>query len=783
MVRLKMAVLCAVVGRSLLGGSAVGGEERPVNVWQALGDGEFPLTGRYPNLIGCGLVWLPHEDAALVAPMLDERQANFRVLPFENPRWVIRSGTYPEGRVPDQWESPRAYCYLPGLKKVLYLKQEWRYAKDRRPTAGWLADPVGGAWEPLESDLCMSDRSADFNPAPGRDGLRLPIWGALCYDGHNHEALAFGGGGVWGRVGLDREPVKPADWIFDEAAKRTRRLLRGEAGPSEARRWFPAHLGTWVFPETEKVWKRIEQPLGLQPSGRIIPGMAYDAGERKIVLFGGDDLARCLNDTWVYDCRTRTWTEVKPKTMPQARAGHAMVYVPEQKAVFMAGGYAGGWRTLKDVWVFETAKNEWTRLGFDLPIESGSAAADYDPKRGLVLMAIYPQPRSNRRVPVYTLRLDVASAPKPAAEPSDPVKDWHCKAWTRWPSLLPEEWEAGVNTRGDLAQQRAELLALPANAWVRRRPPVSVPVRGWGSAIYDPKTHTGFLWGGGHGGYWGSDISEYDLLANRWGGMADPTKYAPIWLHGMAGGPPGVSFGGWSLLPCHARKSYGVDPLSDTVVNFIGDVYSPKHHLFFANIGRCPGAYGFSDQVAFVTAPHGVYGYVNGMLHRADVKGGRWREVAKGGPPDHHEFNHMCYDAKRDRILYFVFKTADVWSFDFRSKKWSEEKPTGGKPPKAPGDSTYIADLDAALLVFSEAETAAEKKPERLWFYKCDERKWYWAPHVGAAAFPNTTSLDHSPAYDPELKLVVRFYHADSKWQGVQVLRLDPAALRMTPME
>ena len=55
--------------------------------------------------------------------------------------------------------------------------------------------------------------------------------------------------------------------------------------------------------------------------------------------------------------------------------------------------------------------------------------------------------------------------------------------------------------------------------------------------------------------------------------MADPTTYNPIWLHGMVGGPPGVCFGGWSLLPSHARKSYGVDPLSDTVVNFVGDVF------------------------------------------------------------------------------------------------------------------------------------------------------------------------------------------------------------------
>jgi hypothetical protein len=754
------------------------------NGWTLLNDGSGQASGPCPAIL-----WLADQDQAMVGPFMSEKFKNNPGQAWmspDAPQWTNRLGSTPAGWVADMWDSPKDHVYLPRLRKILYVRQEWSYSQ-KRPAAGWLVDPVDGAWSPIEDPLSMSDRSTDFNPAPFGDGKRLPLWNAVCYDALNQEAVSFGGGGVWGRVGREQERVAAGDWIFDEAAKRVRRLTQDDAGNvTAARKWYPGQCGTWLFSEADQKWRALGQPLGQQPAGRILPGMVYDAAEKKIVLFGGDDLARCLDDTWVYDCAGRTWSRVQTPVTPRARAGHAMVYVPDQKVILLAGGYAGGWTPLKDVWVFHTARGEWTRLGLDLPAPVGGAGADYDPKRRLVLLASSAGAAGAKAIPVHTLRLDVAAAPKAEPEKSDPLNDWHCKAWSRWPSLLPDEWEAGTNKPGDAAAGRAAIAALPANTWVARKPPVNVPSRGWGSYVYDIRSHKGFAWGGGHSAYPGAEISEYDVVTDRWRSMAEPTNYNPVWLHGMVGGPPGLSFGGWSLLPSHARKSYGVDPLSGAIITYSGDVYSLKHHRVILHIGEFPLNWGGpSYQVAYVTAAHGLYAFActrsskpRSIVARANVARGQWEVVAEGTMGGHDEHDFLCWDSTRDRLLYFKAAGADVWAFDFATKQFSKEAAAGRQPAKALGDATYIPEMDAVLMVFADAPEA----PEQLWFYRCDERKWYTAPYQGdMAGRGNRTSRDHSPIYDPELKLVVRMFEP-GKWMGVNVMRLDPAALKLTPL-
>jgi hypothetical protein len=788
------ALVCAFVAHAA---------DTAVNVWTPLGDGSYPPPrGSWPNITGPALCWIADRDFGLVAPITTETEGRegpgYRRISFDEPKWSFVPGKPPA--TPDMWDSPRGYTYLPGLKKVLFVKQEWWWSSRKQATAGWLMDPAPAEpgrtnvmWEPLVSPLSMSDRAADFNAAtnaagPGmetaqREGLRLPIWGAVCYDALNQEAVSFGGGGVWGRVGKEKEKVGPGSWIFDEAAKRVRRLTTDDGTTiTEARKWYPGNCGTWLFSEAEKKWRPLEQPLGQQPCGRILPGMAYDADAKKIVLFGGDDLARCFDDTWIYDCTKRTWSRIETKVAPSARAAHAMVYVPDQKVILLAGGYGGGWRSLKDVWVFSTAKGEWTKLALELPALAGQASADFDPKRGLVIMAAYPSPRANNKIPVLTLKLDLAAAGKAEPVAANPKSVYHCKVsgGGKDGTDLPDEWLAGAAAPEDPAKTLAELKALPANVWKQLKPPKSVRERNWGWYPYDVRSHRAFAWGGGHCAYAGAEVSEFDVLGNRWRGMDDPTNYNPIWLHGMVAGPPGVSFGGWGLLPTHARKSYGVDPLSDSLINYVGDVYSLKHHRFVGNIGLCPGRYGVSSQVAFVTAPHGLYGYSSGLLAKADVKSGHWEELAKGGPR-HNEDCFLVHDTKRDRLLDFAADGKATWSFDFASKTWTEEKPEGKVPPVVLGDGTYVPALDAVLLVFTEAKGA----PEKLWFYKCAEKKWYTAPSEGDKFNGvHDNPRDWSPHWDPELGLVVRITPSGfAEWVNVHVLRLDPATLKLTPVE
>lgn len=774
----RSSLACAV----FLALSVVGAHGLEPNKWVAAGDPKFtpPKDGNYPSLIGCKLVWEPSGKSAVILPTFARLEADYWRFSMEG-TWARQKGKPPAKLIPNRGTDPLAYCYMPGLKKVLVLKGKWYISKDRKTrVSSWLFNPADGTWENLPDIVRMSDQSADFEPAPCKDGTATPLWGHVIYDPSNKEAVLFGGGATWGRVDKEKSKVGPGDWIYDESSepKRCRRLTKEDDGKvTEARRWFPGHCGTWLFGEVVKKWKALPQPLWQQPSGRILPGMAYDAGEKKIVLFGGDDLARCMDDTWIYDCTTRKWTQIKPPVSPGPRAGHAMVYDPEQKVVLLIGGYTGGWKSLKDVWAFQTNEGKWKRLALDQEKGAFYASASYLASRKCIAAGFYGGGKGNRSIAVKLLKLDMSSAPEAEPVKPNPKMAYHCKAKRR-PTDLPGEWLTGKGAPEKKEDVLARIKAFPANTWKNMKPPKPAPERNWGSYIYDVRTHQGFAWGGGHSAYPGAEISTYDLLTNRWDGMAQATNYNPIWLHGMVGGPPGLSFGGWSLLPSHARKSYGVDPLSNSVITFAGDVFSIKHRSVITHIGRYPAKLNFSRQMAFCTTPHGLYSFSSpkaGLLCRANVKAGKWETIDKVGPKGHAENDFLSYDSKRDRLLYFKHKGGTVHHFDLKTKKWGTDECAGKAPAWLKGDATYIPEMDAVLTVFSK----------KLWFYKCDEKKWYTAPSVGDPFKDvNKSGRNYSPIYDPKLKVVVRItptgFH---QWVYVHVMRLEPDSLKLTAFE
>ena len=131
-------------------------------------------------------------------------------------------------------------------------------------------------------------------------------------------------------------------------------------------------------------------------------------------------------------------------------------------------------------------------------------------------------------------------------------------------------------------------------------------------------------------------------------------------------------------------------------------------------------------------------------------------------------------------MLYFKHKGADVWAFDFKTKTWAKEEAAGKEPSLVLGDATYIPEMDAVLTMFADEP----KGPEKLFFYKCAERKWYTAPSTGDPFKGANTAKDYSPTYDPELGIVVRITQAGfAQYVNVHVLRLDPGTLKLTPVD
>jgi hypothetical protein len=739
----------------------------------------------------------------------------------EKGAWDRRPTRFVENLNMDRDSTGPACTWLPGLKKVLLVHPPEVIRPRPDGTAapevtGWLYEPERNEWTPIKSGVSMSDRPSDFGQAPSQGTYqnrwagpvhqRMPRWGGVVYDAHNREVLFFGGGGPWGRVGKEKEKVRPGDWIFDEGKHRVRRLTPDDASKvDKACKWFPGHCGTWTLSEETLTWKPIAQPLARQPSGRIVPSMAYDAQHKKIVLFGGDDYTRCLGDTWVYDCVTRTWQEVHPKDSPPPRAFAAMVYVPGQNAVLMAGGYGSGWQGRSDAWVYRLAENTWTRLGVDLLVPVAYASADIDPEtKAVILFGANAHLEASgfslgfsTHATVSALRLNMASASRSDAQ-ADPGFPYHCKAPYDFSTPLPQEYLSEANEGLDPKAGRKLLAELPANTWVLRKMPLRPHGRQWGSYAYDVRSHTVLAWGGGHWGYTGNDVHEFDVIASRWRTQADPVAYTVRWWHGM-GNYFTMSFQGWKLMGLHASRAYGVDVVSDSLLTLHGDVYSLKHHRVVGNIGICPGGSIQASQVreCYVSTPHGLYAYgeskeLGPAMHRANVAEGRWDLMAQGGPSRYNEHNHVCYDSTRDRLVYFHAvrgkwsgapapdDPALVWTFDFKTRKWAEEKPAGPEPVRPLGTSTYIPDMDAAFVIYAPEQGDG---PETMYFYKVGERRWYKAVVKGDAALPNRSGRDSSPFYDPQLNLMVRATHGGLADGFVQILlmRLDPKTLELAP--
>jgi N-acetylneuraminic acid mutarotase len=113
---------------------------------------------------------------------------------------------------------------------------------------------------------------------------------------------------------------------------------------------------TWVFDTINLTWtelKTIEKP-----SPRSAAQLVFNENTGKYVLFGGYRKLAYLNDTWVFDPSTSTWTNVTKALGPSSRAEHAMTYDRADGSILLYGGL-NKTQSLGDLWMFNSSTNTW----------------------------------------------------------------------------------------------------------------------------------------------------------------------------------------------------------------------------------------------------------------------------------------------------------------------------------------------------------------------------------------------------------------------------------------
>ncbi|MCA8975603.1 MAG: hypothetical protein KDC98_12855 [Planctomycetes bacterium] len=136
---------------------------------------------------------------------------------------------------------------------------------------------------------------------------------------------------------------------------------------------------TWVWDGAAWNLRIAANPMGQRSN----PGLAFDHGRGKAVLFAGTGLGGNVADTWEYD--GDTWSRIATMTTPPWRWFGAMTYDSVRRRIYLVGGDAGGGAGLSDMWEYDGV--DWTQLfPATMPTSRLRHAIAFDEARGAIVL-------------------------------------------------------------------------------------------------------------------------------------------------------------------------------------------------------------------------------------------------------------------------------------------------------------------------------------------------------------------------------------------------------------
>jgi hypothetical protein len=141
---------------------------------------------------------------------------------------------------------------------------------------------------------------------------------------------------------------------------------------------------TWTYLHGR--WTNLTGSLAVAPSPRGHVQMVYDANMSAVILFGGlGPGSTFLNDTWMF--KGGAWSEVSTPSSPPSREGGTIAYDPVSKADVLFGGNSAKMGRLADTWTFHGGV--WTNItsaSIDIPPPRWLGAMTYDAADGYMLL-------------------------------------------------------------------------------------------------------------------------------------------------------------------------------------------------------------------------------------------------------------------------------------------------------------------------------------------------------------------------------------------------------------
>lgn len=127
---------------------------------------------------------------------------------------------------------------------------------------------------------------------------------------------------------------------------------------------------TWAFDFKDKKWRN-RKPKTAPPS-LMLPNMVYDSKNKVTLLFGGQTGGYYdgvnLTDTWAYSSAKNTWEKLSPKNPPSRRLQSQVCYDSVNGVMILYGGHANVYPKrdegdkYTDTWVYDYKANTWTEI-------------------------------------------------------------------------------------------------------------------------------------------------------------------------------------------------------------------------------------------------------------------------------------------------------------------------------------------------------------------------------------------------------------------------------------
>lgn len=680
-----------------------------------------------------------------------------------------------------------AMCYDPVNKEVLAGQCRWALRNGQWEELKFGGDLVNGLRGKAEA-LALGTRKlanacrARFYITETEAMARVKLDEAAAALAQNFGAFAAEIAGAAGKAGEYEK--RQLGWAAEDLKLAVERLGKAEA-----------LLKSSVTPEgiaaVEDAWEALDdvcEDLAAAPPKRAYCRPAVDEKRGKILVFGGNRMDRLAADTWVYDCKTRTWEQRRPKLSPAPRYGHGLVWLPKSGKFLLVDG-AGRAET----WCYDLDADAWSLLD-DGGVKRDSLTSNastwgWQPEvsvAGPGDLVITISNRNESKVPRYSTwaaRIDVAKVDAEGTQKKG--VPFRTESFDGGPAADPRWYEKNAGTVETVAQS-AWIEQLPANAWVTRdrKGQKNNPNdnRAWGTTIYDPEQDQLLQWGGGHVAYVGNSVLHYSLRSNQFY-IGHRTEHALMYAAGQGGMKIAASYRNRAFMTGHSYHSYGYDRVSgkvlvcgqtmaeETVKASLYFCYDPVAAEWLPTPIPTPFQAHYGIDRLYPTAG-GLVAWAGGEFWRPDVAGLTWAKLPRSGvklPGGGHEAHGMVHDTKRDRLLLFSHASkGDVAAYDLKTGETTALSPEGKGTSKGImcRELVYLPEWDAVLV----ASRVPDADGKMRWpLYDCAKNAWQAVLLGGAEVTGKDYNVSLGLVYDSKRKLVWAVDHV----ANISALRLD----------